>query len=159
MLEINEEYRDKGKISTETFLIYVRACKWPLFILLVVFSALMQASRSAIDFWLRSEISDYPNQIFITIDSWFNNNFSETFGYMIVFSTTVTFIRCSGYVLCASFAAYSIFKKLNSSIMYSNMRFFDDNPSGRIINRLSSDVMVIDDTLPWFVHYTLETFV
>ena len=156
MLEINEEYRDKGKISTETFLIYIRACRWPLFILLVVFSALMQASRSAIDFWLRSEISDYPNQIFITIDSWFNNNFSETFGYLIVLNTVVTFIRCSVYVLCAQFAAYLIFKKLNSSIMYSNMKFFDNNPSGRIINRLSSDVMVIDDSLPWFVHVTSE---
>ena len=40
--------------------------------------------------------------------------------------------------------------------MYSNMKFFDNNPSGRIINRLSSDVMVIDDSLPWFVHVTLE---
>ena len=159
MLEINEEYRDKGKISTETFLIYVKACKWPLFIFLVVFSGLMQASRSAIDFWLRSEISDYPNQIFITIDSWFNNNFSVTFGYMIVFNTMVTFLRCGGYVLCASFAAYSMFKKLNSSIMYSNIRFFDDNPSGRIINRLSSDVNVVDDTLPWFVHCSLEALV
>ena len=43
--------------------------------------------------------------------------------------------------------------------MYSNMRFFDDNPSGRIINRLSSDVNVVDDTLPWFVHFTLEALV
>ena len=36
------------------------------------------------------------------------------------------------------------------------MKFFDNNPSGRIINRLSSDVMVIDDQLPWLVHVTLE---
>ena len=41
--------------------------------------------------------------------------------------------------------------------MYSNLKFFDNNPSGRIINRLSSDVLAIDDTLPWFVHTTLET--
>ena len=141
----------------ETFLIYIRACRYWAFALLFGFTILMQASRSVIDFWLRSEISDFPNQIFITVDHWFNDDFSETFAYLIVLNVVVTFIRVSMYVLCASFAANLLFKKLNSCIMYSNLKFFDNNPSGRIINRLSSDVLAIDDTLPWFVHTTLET--
>jgi len=43
--------------------------------------------------------------------------------------------------------------------MYSNMKFFDSNHSGRIINRLSNDVLVTDDQLPWFMHLTLENMV
>jgi len=43
--------------------------------------------------------------------------------------------------------------------MYSNMKFFDSNPSGRIINRLSNDVSVTDDQLPRFMHMTLENLV
>jgi len=35
------------------------------------------------------------------------------------------------------------------------MKFFDNNPIGRIINRLSSDVLTTDDELPWFVNNTL----
>ena len=40
--------------------------------------------------------------------------------------------------------------------MFSNMKFFDNNPSGRILNRLSSDVTVVDTRLPWLIHVTLE---
>lgn len=50
-----------------------------------------------------------------------------------------------GYVYGASIAAFILFKKLNETIMYSNIKFFDQNPSGGIINRLSNDVLVIDD--------------
>ena len=36
------------------------------------------------------------------------------------------------------------------------MEFFDKNPNGRIINRLSNDVLNVDDELPWFFHVLLE---
>ena len=39
------------------------------------------------------------------------------------------------------------------------MKFFDSNPSGRIINRLSTDVLVIDDHLPWYANITLEKLI
>lgn len=58
---------------------------------------------------------------------------------------TIAIIRYIGYVYGASIAAYSIFKKLNESIIYSNIKFFDENPSGKIINRLSNDILVTDD--------------
>lgn len=38
------------------------------------------------------------------------------------------------------------------------MKFFDKNPNGRIINRLSNDVLMVDDELPWFCHIFLEAF-
>lgn len=37
------------------------------------------------------------------------------------------------------------------------MKFFDKNPNGRIINRLSNDILVTDDELPWFLHILLES--
>ena len=39
------------------------------------------------------------------------------------------------------------------------MKFFDNNPSGRILNRLSSDVTVVDTRLPWLIHVALESSV
>ena len=39
------------------------------------------------------------------------------------------------------------------------MKFFDSNPSGRIINRLSTDVLVIDEDLPWYANVALEKLI
>ena len=36
---------------------------------------------------------------------------------------------------------------------------FDNNPNGRILNRLSSDVTVVDTRLPWLIHVALESSV
>lgn len=36
------------------------------------------------------------------------------------------------------------------------MKFFDDNAPGRIIARLSKDIEMVDDGLPWLLHVFLE---
>ena len=66
------------------------------------------------------------------------------------------FVKCVSYVYCACSSAKLLFKKLNSSIIYSNMKFFDNNPSGRIINRLSNDVFITDYEIHIFVRDTLD---
>lgn len=48
-------------------------------------------------------------------------------------------------------AAKKLFNRLNKHIIYSKMKFFDKNSSGKIINRLSEDIFTIDDELPWFL--------
>ena len=45
-------------------------------------------------------------------------------------------------------AAGILHASMLSNIMRSPMSFFDTTPSGRIINRFSSDVAVVDNNLP-----------
>lgn len=40
--------------------------------------------------------------------------------------------------------------------MFSKMSFYDKNPVGRIIVRLSDDAKNLDDFLPWACHVFLE---
>ena len=56
-----EEYRNQGKISSKTYTSYIRASYYSLFYGSIFFSLSMQACRSLVDFWLKSEISSYPN--------------------------------------------------------------------------------------------------
>ena len=67
----------------------------------------------------------------------------------------ITFLRSASYAISSLLQSRVFFKKLNKSILYSNMNFFDENPNGRIINRLSSDINTLDDYLPWLLHIFL----
>jgi ATP-binding cassette, subfamily C (CFTR/MRP), member 10 len=62
------------------------------------------------------------------------------------------------YVIGSNLAAKKVFNRLNKAIMFSNMRFFDNNPSGRIVNRISNDTFVTDFELPWYFNITLNYF-
>lgn len=45
-------------------------------------------------------------------------------------------------------ASKVLHNKMFSSILGATMRFFDTNPSGRILNRFSKDMGAIDEMLP-----------
>lgn len=119
----------------------------------------MQGTRSFIDFWLQSEVSPHPNYIFVKINDFFGNSFSKTFLYLILINIVVNFIRAVVFALSSLIASQNLFHKLNNSIIFANMKFFESNPNGRIINRLSNDVLMLDDELPWFCIVTLEMLV
>ena len=52
------------------------------------------------------------------------------------------------FYVSALLAANKFHKKMLDSIIKAKLRFFDLNPIGRIMNRFSKDIGVIDDTLP-----------
>ena len=68
----------------------------------------------------------------------------------------VAAIRSSSYLLFNVITIKRIFEWLNSSIMYSKMRFFDNTRIGGIITRLSSDMFVVDFELSWHVQCSFE---
>jgi ABC-type multidrug transport system fused ATPase/permease subunit len=143
----NEEQREQGGISDETLTSYFRAMGYPLLILLLVFNFSMFGSMSFIDFWLRAYIT--PG---ITTFDFLNvlGNFAHIFAYLMVITLTLGTLRAIFYVACNLVSARKIFDKLNFTIMFSVMKFFDNNNPGRIVNRLTNDVFVIDDRLPWY---------
>lgn len=73
---------------------------------------------------------------------------------MIVYSIVVSSIFIIG--LTRSFVFYNICIRCSQrlhdfmfgALVRANMRFFDTNPSGRILNRFSKDVGAIDESLP-----------
>ena len=49
-------------------------------------------------------------------------------------------------------AARRVEQRLLSSILGATSAFFDSNPTGRLLNRFSSDVYGIDDSLPFIMN-------
>lgn len=60
----------------------------------------------------------------------------------------LTLLRSFGFFKMAMFASRKLHKKMFHALLQTPMRFFDTNPSGRVLNRFSKDMGAIDEFLP-----------
>ncbi|KAL4486709.1 hypothetical protein ABPG72_022184 [Tetrahymena utriculariae] len=152
--KLEEEKREKGSIKLDTFLTYFKSMGVFYLTLLIITNFLMEGTQMIMDFWLRDYVSP-SSAFFEDINSLFNS-FSKTFLFFIALNIATTATRALFYCTCALLSGKRLFNKLNKSLIYSKMTFFDKNPVGRIVNRLSDDILCIDDYLPWTCHVFLE---
>jgi len=75
---------------------------------------------------------------------------------LISLNIGLTFIRAVFYCACAIVGGKRMFNKLSNSVIHSKMKFFDKNPTGRIINRLADDVAEVDGYVPFTCHVFME---
>ncbi|EGR29164.1 hypothetical protein IMG5_161730 [Ichthyophthirius multifiliis] len=154
LIEKNEEKREQG-IKKDTILVYFKSMNFFCLFMFLIFNFLMHASQIIIDFWLRDYI--FPSSpLFHNLNILFNNQFSMIFILLIFLNLFLTILRAFFYIICALLSCQRISKRLNKFIIFSKMTFFDKNPYGRIINRLSDDVTTVDDPLPWSCHVIME---
>jgi hypothetical protein len=59
------------------------------------------------------------------------------------------------YVFCL-LATKALHNKMLNSVIATKIRFFDLNPIGRVINRFSKDVGIVDFILPLCLHDVLQ---
>ncbi|KAL4483231.1 hypothetical protein ABPG74_019257 [Tetrahymena malaccensis] len=146
--EDGEEEREKGNIKLSTFKVYFKSIGIILLILLLVCNFLAPASQMLIDFWLKDYISPSQQWLFAQINQIFQT-FTLSFIFLIVLQTAISIFR--GLLMYKAYLTSStrIFKQLNQSIIFSKMSFFDKNPIGGIVSRLSDDVYTVDNYLPW----------
>ena len=85
--------------------------------------------------------------------------------YMIIYgslgvSQTVFYLfkELALFLACAK-ASRTIHTALLTRIMHSPMSFFDTNPIGRILNRFSSDIDSVDQTIPFLIDDFVNCFV
>ncbi|KAG5889083.1 hypothetical protein JTB14_004927 [Gonioctena quinquepunctata] len=86
------------------------------------------------DWWLRSLFIGNDAVIYYTV----------LFGFII----GLTFFRSLAFYQWCLTASTRMHNKMFSNIVYSPMRFFNINPSGRILNRFSKDIGALDESLP-----------
>lgn len=67
---------------------------------------------------------------------------------LIVGTIIITIIRSFAFFKVAMTASKTLHSKMFSALLEAPMRFFDINPSGRVLNRFSRDMGVIDEVLP-----------
>lgn len=86
-----------------------------------------------------------------------NNNILLIFYSVIVFSMiTLTIGRSLTFYRFCNKASIRLHNNMFYKIVYATMRFFNANPSGRILNRFSKDMNQVDEVLPMALLDTLQ---
>ncbi|KAL8143005.1 hypothetical protein V2J09_016037 [Rumex salicifolius] len=143
---VQEEERERGKVSMKVYLSYMAAAYKGLLIPLIILSqALFQGLQIASSWWMAwanpQTQGDHPKTSSVTLLVVY---MALAFG-----SSWFIFVRA---LLVATFglaAAQKLFLQMLRSIFRAPMSFYDSTPAGRILNRVSIDQSVIDLDIPF----------
>ncbi|XP_044730121.1 probable multidrug resistance-associated protein lethal(2)03659 [Chrysoperla carnea] len=69
----------------------------------------------------------------------------------------LTYSRLALFKLCMN-NSIGLHDTMFNNILQSTMRFFDTNPTGRILNRFSKDMGIVDEVLPRLLLYSAQVF-
>ncbi|XP_052106560.1 ATP-binding cassette sub-family C member 10-like isoform X1 [Mytilus californianus] len=170
---VQEEEQEQGVVRLLVYKSYwfaVGTCLAPL-VLIALF--LMQASRNINDWWLsywvtHSHSQDNPvDEVYRGFGSlhgsWKNLTQAEdnlrfyltVYGCLAAGNSLFTLMRAFLFAYGGICAARIMHIKILDSILKAPISFFQTTPIGRIINRFSSDLYCIDDSLPFILNIFL----
>ncbi|XP_030479473.1 ABC transporter C family member 12 [Cannabis sativa] len=139
---IKQEERETGVVSWNVLMRYTNALGgyWVL-ILVLIFYLLMEVLRVSSSTWLslwtdQSKSRSYKPEFYIYIYALIS------FGQV-----TMTLSNSILVIICSLHAAKRLHNTMLHSILRAPMLFFHSNPTGRIINRFSKDIMGIDQSI------------
>eukprot|EP01133_Synstelium_polycarpum_P011567 gene11567-13500_t len=140
-LFVSEE-RNKGVIGAETYIPYFRSGgPTILYIAVILVFFFSQLVFSASDYWLviwtQNSLQPQRGPNFYLI---------VYAGFIAAFGVLIT-IRHLGISYLTWKASKVLHERLLNSVFFSPCSFFDQNPSGRILNRFSKDISDIDNRL------------
>ncbi|KZV22614.1 ABC transporter C family member 13-like [Dorcoceras hygrometricum] len=152
---IEVETRKEGRVELKVYQSYAAFSGWFIAVITCLSAILMQASRNGNDMWLSfwvdttgSKQGGYSTTFFLVILSIF-----------CLVNSSLTLVRAFSFAFGGLRAAIRVHDQLLRKLVDSPIIFFDQNPSGRILNRLSSDLYTIDDSLPFILNILLANFV
>lgn len=148
---IYAEGQQQGAVTFDTYKAYFQALGAPILVCLILFLFLLaRACQALMDIfisrWSTSEENrgnDTPEQFEQTRDRmviWYS--------VLLLCTLALHLLRTFGFFLLCLRISLQLHNLIFAGIIRARMYFFNTNPSGRILNRFSSDIENIDVALP-----------
>ncbi|XP_046852739.1 ATP-binding cassette subfamily C member 4-like isoform X2 [Xenia sp. Carnegie-2017] len=150
---IHVERRITGRVASKSYKDYFSAGAQPaILVLCLILFLIGQASSIISDWWLakwsnwEETVSRRNNSLSIIDDSRTEN--------ILIYSATVlicfvfSFLRAVVWFQILINASQHLHDRMFRGVIRAPIYFYDTNPVGRVLNRFSKDIGVIDDTLP-----------
>ncbi|OAY37002.1 hypothetical protein MANES_11G066800v8 [Manihot esculenta] len=152
---VEVELRKEGKVELAVYKNYAAFSGWFITVVICLSAILMQASRNGNDLWLSywvdatgSSQADYSTSFYLVVLCIF-----------CIANSFLTLVRAFSFAFGGLRAAIQVHNTLLNKIIDAPVQFFDQTPAGRILNRFSSDLYTIDDSLPFILNILLANFV
>ncbi|PSS06244.1 ABC transporter C family member 13 like [Actinidia chinensis var. chinensis] len=152
---IEGELRKEGRVEPTVYKHYAAFAGWFITIVTCISAISMQTSRNGNDLWLSywvdttgSSHKGYPTSFYLVVLCIF-----------CIINSLLTLTRAFSFAFGGLRAAIHVHDSLLKKLIDAPINFFDQTPSGRILNRLSSDLYTIDDALPFILNILLANFV
>ena len=138
---IKDESAKTGRVKSKIYLSYFKSLSYFSTVMFICLIALQESLYLAGNLWLAHWSDDEAGEHSVSYYLW---------GYAIIgmcgmatklVNDLVYYFRCAR-------ASKIIHKNLLDNVMRSPMRFFDTNPTGRIMNRFTTDLDTIDQMIP-----------
>lgn len=146
----NEETREVGVVKFRVYKSYWLAVGVLLSPGILVSLACMQASRNFTDVWLAQWVGHSQKNGSSVVDYYL-----EVYCSIAVVNSMFSLLRAFLFAYGGICAAKTIHEKLLHVILRGKALFFDTTPLGRILNRFSSDLYTVDDSLPFILNIFL----
>ncbi|KAJ6649735.1 ATP-binding cassette sub-family C member Sur [Pseudolycoriella hygida] len=137
------EQRKYGKIPNRIYMLYLKACGLYVVFIFCVSASGWQALRIYTDVWLR-------NWTDIVYDS---TGTQEVFYYFKIYGAlslvciVLSMITTPAGQVCGNKASIFLHEHLLNGVFQQPLNFFQTTPLGRVMNRFSNDITVIDKTI------------
>ncbi|XP_077481255.1 ATP-binding cassette sub-family C member 3 isoform X2 [Stigmatopora argus] len=151
---IQAETAETGRVKLKVFLEYAKAVGLLLSVLICILYGCQSAAAIGANIWL----SEWTND---ALRNQTEDNVNMRVGvYAALGITQGILVMISSFTLAMGNigAARKLHHNLLTNKLHTLQSFFDTTPIGRIINRFSKDIYIIDETLPSTVLMFLGTF-
>ncbi|XP_037038028.1 ATP-binding cassette sub-family C member Sur isoform X2 [Bradysia coprophila] len=134
------EQRKYGKIPNRIYMLYLKACGLYIVFIFCVSAFGWQALRIYTDVWLRGWTDiDYDSSGTEEIFYYF-----QVYGALSLVCIVFSMITTPAGQVCGNKASIFLHEQLLNGVMKQSLNFFQTTPLGRVMNRFSNDITVID---------------
>ncbi|XP_033832973.1 ATP-binding cassette sub-family C member 4-like [Periophthalmus magnuspinnatus] len=160
-----EETRAQGTISVGLYVKYLRAGANYLVVFLMLFiNLLAQVAYIMNDWWLaywaekQDQVTNQNVSVTNVTEELDRDFYLGIYGGLTAATIFLGFFRNIIMFYMFVRSAQTLHNRMFNSILRTPVRFFDINPIGRVLNRFSKDIGLLDANLPWTFIDFLQLF-
>ncbi|KAG1687448.1 Canalicular multispecific organic anion transporter 1 [Nymphon striatum] len=145
---ITEEEIQAGSVSWTVYYYYMKTVGLPAFFFLTVAWGLAESSFAGSRIWIKQWSDGLPSENFSKIHE-FQHKKIAIYSLFGLAEAIFVFIASNGFAFIISKTSAILHENMLTSLMKSPVSFFDTTPVGRILNRFTKDMEILDNELLW----------